>query len=211
MKVRSKTNGRFVGNKKTNISCRWCGEVFIDYASQTRGFCSRKCALSHNKPVPPSQLGKTWKLSEVTKKNQSKAQRKRASLMTNEEKEIHRQKVIMALAGEDVRKRMSLSSRGEKSPNWLGGRTKVTKKIRKGYKYAWWRGLCFQRDNYTCVLCFIRGGRLEVDHFPKTFASILNTNKISTLEEAEGCEELWDISNGRTLCVPCHKKATYTK
>ena len=37
---------------------------------------------------------------------------------------------------------------------------------------------------------------------------ILKENKIDTVEKAQKCSELWDLSNGRTLCVDCHKKET---
>jgi len=33
-----------------------------------------------------------------------------------------------------------------------------------------------------------------------------NERAITTVEEALNCPELWDLSNGRTLCKPCHRK-----
>lgn len=32
------------------------------------------------------------------------------------------------------------------------------------------------------------------------------SGKRKTLEDAENCEELWNINNGRTLCKSCHIK-----
>ena len=61
------------------------------------------------------------------------------------------------------------------------------------------------RDNFACVKCDIVGGQLQVDHI-KPFAVILHENDIKTFEQAINCKELWDINNGRTLCVDCHKK-----
>lgn len=29
---------------------------------------------------------------------------------------------------------------------------------------------------------------------------------ITTINEAIDCKELWDVDNGRVLCIPCHKK-----
>ena len=57
----------------------------------------------------------------------------------------------------------------------------------------------------TCQECGERGGNLNVDHIVP-FSVIFHKNIISSLEEALSCEELWNINNGRTLCVPCNKK-----
>lgn len=95
---------------------------------------------------------------------------------------------------------------GEKSPNWRGGKVSLTKGIRYSYKYKEWRDAVFNRDNFTCLVCGIRGGELNADHYPKLFSEIFRENNINSLEEAYRCEEFWDINNGRTLCVPCHRK-----
>lgn len=54
-----------------------------------------------------------------------------------------------------------------------------------------WRKLIFTRDNYTCQECGIRGGYLEADHI-KPFAFFPDLRYV--------------LSNGRTLCRPCHNK-----
>jgi hypothetical protein len=46
--------------------------------------------------------------------------------------------------------------------------------------------------------------RLEVHH-AKTFDDICNKNNVSTVEQALGCEELWDLNNGMSACYTCHK------
>lgn len=95
--------------------------------------------------------------------------------------------------------------KGNKHWNWKGGVTKAYQAIRTCQPYKLWQRDCFERDNYTCIWCGDnKGGNLNVDHI-KPFALILKQNDIKTLEQAYDCEELWDISNGRTLCVPCHK------
>lgn len=60
------------------------------------------------------------------------------------------------------------------------------------------------RDKYTCQHCGYCGAEINADHI-KEFAKILKENNIKTLKEALLCKELWDLDNGRTLCVPCHK------
>ena len=111
----------------------------------------------------------------------------------------------------EVRLKISLSRRGEKNPSWKGGRTKFKLILRGGYKYRQWRSDVFTRDDFTCQFCGERGGILNADHI-KQLSLILDENNIKTLEDAENCEELWNINNGRTLCVPCHKRTdTYAK
>ena len=83
--------------------------------------------------------------------------------------------------------------------------TKEKQRIRGLWQGREWRDFVFKRDDYTCQICFKRGGKLEADHIVP-FSYILKKNNITTIEEAIECAELWDINNGRTLCVDCHKK-----
>lgn len=94
---------------------------------------------------------------------------------------------------------------GELSGNWRGGRTALVQLIRTHKKYKQWRNGVFARDFYACRQCGKRGIRIHADHI-ESFQSIIIKNKIQTLRQAFRCEELWDLENGRTLCIPCHKK-----
>lgn len=80
---------------------------------------------------------------------------------------------------------------GSKSVRWKGGITPPSIKIRMSRAAKAWRILVFQRDNYTCQFCGKRGGTLNADHI-KSFASFP--------------ELRFEVSNGRTLCVQCHRK-----
>jgi 5-methylcytosine-specific restriction endonuclease McrA len=86
--------------------------------------------------------------------------------------------------------------------------TPLTKKIRFSLEYKLWREAVYKRDNYTCQICERRGETLNADHIKK-FSIILKEYNIKTFEDALNCEEMWRISNGRTLCVKCHKKVTF--
>lgn len=93
------------------------------------------------------------------------------------------------------------------------GKTPLRQCIRNSYETRQWRNDIFRRDDYTCVLCGIRSAKgitvyLQADHFPKTFAVILEEYDICSMEEARACAELWDTNNGRTLCTPCHLDET---
>lgn len=116
-------------------------------------------------------------------------------------------------------KKMSDNSKGRKLSNehlskirrenhyrWNGGNTSFYLGIRGCHLYRQWRQNVFRRDGFTCVECGdSKGGNLNADHI-KPFSIILEDNHITTFEQAEWCDELWDISNGRTLCEPCHIK-----
>jgi len=106
---------------------------------------------------------------------------------------------------ESAKLKNSIAHRGEKSSGWRGGLTSLIRSIRRGIKYRSWRTLVFTRDNYTCVWCGANKKYLNADHIEQ-FAILLRKFEIKSLEQAENCEDLWNINNGRTLCIDCHKE-----
>ena len=81
---------------------------------------------------------------------------------------------------------------GSKSHLWRGGVTEVNHLIRTSAPYKEWRTAVYKRDGYACVLCGDdRGGNLQADHI-KPFSLFPDLRFV--------------IDNGRTLCIPCHKK-----
>jgi|ERR1700734_441147 len=94
---------------------------------------------------------------------------------------------------------------GEKNYNWKGGITTIAAQIRASEKYKEWRTHVFTRDNFTCQICGIRGQNLNADHI-EAFSILLRKHGITNVQTALICTDLWDIANGRTLCLECHKK-----
>ena len=92
---------------------------------------------------------------------------------------------------------------GEKHHRWLGGKSCLAEKLRKGLRYKNWRKVVFERDDFTCHNCNKRGGRIEGHHIIE-FVLLLDKYKINSQDEAYKCKQLWDISNGQTLCYKCH-------
>jgi hypothetical protein len=88
------------------------------------------------------------------------------------------------------RKNLSRALRGPKSSGWRGGVYAEHRRLRHSVEYKLWREAVYKRDNWTCVFCGSRGGRLVADHI-KPFAYYP--------------ELRFSIDNGRTLCDPCHR------
>lgn len=86
--------------------------------------------------------------------------------------------------------------RGDKHPNWKGGISPLNKIFRHSVEYKLWRKAVFVRDDYTCVLCTVRSS--------KGNPVVLNADHIKAFSLFP--ELRLELSNGRTLCVPCHKK-----
>ena len=155
-------------------------------------YCSRRCR----------GLSKVWRqknreshLTEEYKEKTSKIQRLPVSIET-------RQKVSNALKNSEANKKQRFKTgelnpgfgknqSGELNPNWKGGITKKNQQLRNSPKYKQWRQSCMERDKYTCQDCLKKGGYLQVHHI----------NPVSTHPQ-----EIWDVSNGKTLCLACHEK-----
>jgi hypothetical protein len=80
---------------------------------------------------------------------------------------------------------------GPDAPNWKGGKTKPWLLKRETPEIRQWTKRVYQRDNWTCQDCGARGVTLHAHHI-KSFS------KYPELRT--------DLSNGVTLCVPCHSK-----
>lgn len=93
---------------------------------------------------------------------------------------------------EAQRRAISLRLRG--SVPWnkgIGVLTSERKLARNSVKYKDWRDAVYERDDYTCQKCHIRGGALHPHHI-ESFA------KFPALR--------YDIRNGITLCTIHHKE-----
>ena len=99
---------------------------------------------------------------------------------------------------EEIRKKISVSMKGLGAAhhNWKGGITDETEKIRKSIEYRLWREAVFARDNWECQECHNRSREGQ--------AVVLNADHIKPF--ALFPELRFAIDNGRTLCVPCHRK-----
>ena len=159
------------------------------YKNGGKGGMTGKKGWNKGKPWPEdirvkmSLAKKGRKLSEEVKKKMSEVQK---NLPNNKGRFQKGHK-----NSEEQKRRHRESIMGAKNSSWKGGITPIHEKIRKSPEYKLWRTAVFERDNYTCIWCGVVGGKLNADHI-KPFAYFP--------------ELRFAIDNGRTLCVPCHRK-----
>lgn len=130
--------------------------------------------------VPPNNKGKKFSLEH----------RKKISLANLGKSRNYKRKITL-----EQRMRMSESRRGSKCNFWKGGVTAKNKLIRSSLEYKEWRKSVFIRDGYICRNCgakSIKGRAVELHpHHIKPFAYFPKLR--------------FEISNGITLCIDCHK------
>lgn len=85
---------------------------------------------------------------------------------------------------------------GGKNHRWVENRTRAIEKHRMRGSIEWkeWRASVFARDNFTCKECGVSGVYVEPHH-------------IVPLKSDFGLA--YQITNGITLCRPCHKKTMW--
>lgn len=88
------------------------------------------------------------------------------------------------------------SQRGESARNWRGGRMKEKELIRGRAEYKDWRRSVFERDGWRCQDCGKKCGDGK-----RVYLHAHHIKEFSTHPELR-----MELSNGLTLCKPCHYK-----
>ena len=84
--------------------------------------------------------------------------------------------------------------RGANNWQYKGGVTSPNRKLRTDYRWEIWRTEVFERDEFTCQECHIKGNFLHPHHIISV-ENCLETNREYLV---------FEISNGITLCKDCH-------
>lgn len=115
-----------------------------------------------------------------------------------------------AIRTPDQRARIAAAiPRGERNHSWRGGISPIAYRLRRSTRFKEWRTAIFVRDDFTCRLCGARGGEIH-PHHQVAFSFLLRTlialyqgydNQYQRLLDSH---LLWSITNGQTLCKPCH-------
>lgn len=165
--------------------CKTCGGIFATKPShyERRQFCSRGCLV----------------FTEARKFNISRALSKKVRLYCNRcntefmkpPSQSHQKFCSQKCSSEYL----SIAYKGSGGSNWKGGITPLGKQQRRLFRQTILKSV-LERDNYTCQLCGIRGGDLQVDHIQSW---------------AEYVELRFSTDNCRTLCMSCHYQVTFGK
>lgn len=177
--------------KKT---CEKCNKSFCKPSTRSswkswsaRKFCSQDCYNNGRINSKETQIKRSKSLKLHYRLNPGRAQKHSANM-----KSLHSLGCSFAHGKHWIKTEEQLKNKmGVLNPAWKGGITPIHAKIRNSTKYADWRIAVFQRDNYTCQECGSKGVYLNADHI-KPFAYYPELRLA--------------IDNGRTLCVPCHRK-----
>lgn len=202
-----------------NIKCDECGKekYFIPFHAKTwkKHFCGRVCKIKHAKRISgyPKLIGQCayCQMDIVAKaSNFDKPWRKYCSqscrTISNNKKMIpsDRQREWARELGKKMKyRKISNETRiknreanlGNKSHFWKGGLTSENTKLRNSVFSRNWRKAVYERDNYTCQKCGLRS--------KKGKSVILNADHIKPWSLFP--ELRFNINNGRTLCIDCHR------
>lgn len=138
-----------------------------------------------------------WALSTETRQRMSQAKRNMTQATKDRISAALKQQWAEGVrhgypASAEHRHRMSAAAkRGPASHFWRGGLRDSNAAIRSSVEYKLWRIAVLEKDDYRCFDCGARGVRLHVDHI---------------LPFAQYPRLRFDVHNGRTLCVPCHRQ-----
>lgn len=178
--------------QKARLICAFCN-VEKEVSSTHRKFCSHKCFTENRKKITQAtKLCLFCKKEFIARKKSGSnyPEKKYCDYVCASRGKIRKRGYSLSA---EHRRKIGESQRGHLANNWRGGVYKEEDAQRRRASYKQWRKNVFERDGYTCVLCGKRGGELNADHI-KSFALYPDLRT--------------DVSNGRTLCVPCHKSTS---
>lgn len=160
--------------------CKKCGKGFYTKMAHIKvgwgEYCSRSC--SKKGKIPPN-LKIAQAASPIIKKGNPSHLKGKKRKMSDQWYENHK------------KSNYKRGSKGEKHPNWKGGATPISARLRNTIEYKEWRKGVYKRDMWTCQDCGTHcKAKNIVAHHIKSF------NDYPELRH--------DIDNGITYCRACH-------
>ncbi|HEA21193.1 hypothetical protein LCGC14_2536770 [marine sediment metagenome] len=176
---------RDMGRNK-NGSVLWeclcnCGSIITTTTSQLRSGHTKSCGCLNR--------------DKIIEYNKSEKHKKRTAIKNKNRKWTM-----------ESRQKSSMSKLNQTKEGWSGFATPTYKRIYKWLKcVVGWYDDVKERDSYTCQSCGDDKGSNLHSHHIISLKTIVEQNKIKSLEDAKQCEILYDLGNGKALCENCHK------
>lgn len=145
----------------------------------------------HNKAMSESTKGRVFTPEHLLKLKESQEKRWREGDLKEKFADAIVRKKEERERRAEIPKDKRFSRPLGKNGNWKGGITPENTLLRTSKQNEQWRTTVFERDGYTCVWCKSRGVHLQAHHIKKF---------------SEYSQLRFEVSNGITLCKPCHNK-----
>ena len=155
--------------------CPICGKAFSDYISKGRKFCSMECFRIYRKGLSLKKRGQYEDILCI-----------QCGGIFEALECLHRKFCSQQCKARWQETNLS----GMKNPNWQGGASPLSHRVKQTIQWSRWRDTVFSRDNFICQICKQRGNHLEPHH--------IKSKQVYP-------ELVFAVDNGITLCKKCHR------
>jgi len=187
---KAKYNPKFPGKSQSEIAKEaWKNPEYKEMMRQKQ--IGKKHTEEHKRKIGLKSLGNKHSLGikrsmeSIAKGSKTRKDRKIPGCWKGKKRSI------LCPLSDETKKRMSELFKGEKGSNWKGGVTHIHKILRNSAEFKDWREAVFERDDWTCQKCNVRGGSLHPHH-------ILNFSQYPDMR--------FSLDNGVTLCEKDHRE-----
>ncbi len=174
-----------------------------------RKFCSPQCRIGIFSPRYKHGKSRDWKFRYANKKQRKENCEECGKIFFHKQSEPQKSRFCGYSCSGKYRSRLpsfalreknekwrrnhiNVMPKGNKHWNWQGGKSSFQHLMRGTTEWKEWREKVFERDGYKCIDCG-KGGRLEPHH-------------ILPIREKKYRNKLFILTNGITICRPCHQK-----
>lgn len=197
-------------------TCRSCGHTFNASKAMRRfrplDYCSRDCwraAVAVDHECRCARCGQSFHVTDSWRAARSTYCSAGCARLASIGRRVSRRAVQCAECGgtfDEIAYRLNRGRRfcshacASKAKD--SGRTPLAERYRDWEAARGWRDAVFARDDFTCVRCGVRGGRLHAHHRTPVSAIVSEAGS----EEGILAHPLFAArDNGETLCVDCHR------
>lgn len=181
------------------VECGHCKKSFVRnwQGGKAPKYCSMECRIEHDKPSATKCASCLVEFSAISPRKDGS----RWYVRVNGRKTCSKECLSAFYKGDQSRKdKIGAAFRGEKHPNWQGGKSLWNTIHGRGFDWKSQRVLALNRDGNKCVKCGMSAGQclqaygrtLDVDH-------IIPFHNFNSYKKANA------LSNLQSVCASCHK------